>query len=178
MRLHLSAALAAMLLAACATTPTASSGPGQLEPQGPVSVAWSDPAGFSEITYGNDRIETLRGTWIRDLAGYLRDRAADRLGPGERLEVELLDVDRAGDYEPWRGPNASDIRITRDIYPPRIHLRFRHLDPQGQVLAEGERRLTDPGFLSRTAGSYRSTDPLRFEKRLLDDWLERELGRR
>lgn len=178
MRVHLCAALAAALLAACATTPSASSGPGQLDAAGPVSVAWNDPAQFSEINYGHDRIETLRGVWVRDLAEYVRDSAADRLGAGEHLEVELLDVDRAGDYEPWRGPNASDIRITRDIYPPRITLRFRHLDAQGQVLAEGERRLTDPGFLSRTAGGHRNTDPLRFEKRLVDDWLARELGRR
>ncbi|MCE7031144.1 DUF3016 domain-containing protein [Lysobacter sp. GX 14042] len=177
MRLHLLAAAAAVALAACATTPVASSGPGQLQAGGPVSVSWSDPAGFSEITRGRDRIDTLRGTWVRDLAAHLRDSAAGRLGPGEQLEVELLDVDRAGDYEPWRGPNADDIRILRDIYPPRITLRFRHLGAQGQVLAEGERRLSDSGFMSRTP-AFRNNDPLRYEKQLLDDWLGRELGRR
>ena len=177
MRLHLLAVAAALALAACTTTPVASSGPGQLQADGPVSVSWSDPAGFSEITRGRDRIETLRGTWVERLAEHLRDSATGRLGPGEQLEVELLDVDRAGDYEPWRGPDADDIRITRDIYPPRITLRFRHLGAQGQVLAEGERRLSDSGFMSR-ALAHRSTDPLRYEKQLLDDWLGRELGRR
>lgn len=178
MRLHLFAAAAAtMLLAACATTPMPSSGPGQLEAVGPVAVSWADPAEFSEITRGRDRKETLRGTWVRELAGYLRDNAAGRLEPGEQLEVELLDIDRAGDYEPWRGPDAADIRITRDIYPPRITLHFRHLGAQGQVLAEGERRLTDHGFMSRSL-AHRSTDALRYEKQLLDDWLDRELGRR
>jgi len=178
MRLHLLAAAAAtMLLAACATTPVPSSGPGQLEADGPVSVSWSDPADFREMTRGRDRMETLRGTWVRELALYLRDAAGERLQPGETLEVELLDIDRAGDYEPWRGPDADDIRITRDIYPPRITLRFRHLDGAGQVLAEGERRLMDGGFMSR-ALTHRSNDPLRYEKQLLDDWLSRELGRR
>lgn len=177
MKLHLLGAAAAILLAACATTPPASSGPGQLETEGPVTVSWNDPAEFSEMTRGRDRMETLRGTWVRDLAEYLRDSAAGRLQSGESLDVELLDVDRAGDYEPWRGPDADDIRITRDIYPPRITLRFRHLDAQGRVLAEGERRLSDPGFMTR-ALVHRSTDALRYEKRLLDDWLDRELGRR
>ena len=178
MRLHLlAAATAVTMLAACATTTPASSGPGQLEAAGPVAVSWSDPADFSEMTRGQDRIETLRGTWVRDLAGYLRSSATERLQAGETLEVELLDVDRAGDYEPWHGPRGDDIRITRDIYPPRINLRFRHLDAGGQVLAEGERRLSDGGFMSRTL-SHRSTDPLRYEKQLLDDWLARELGRR
>ncbi len=177
MRLHLLTAAAAIFLAACATTPPASSGPGRLETGGPVTVSWNDPADFSEMTRGRDRMETLRGTWVGDLAEYLRDRAAARLPSGERLEVDLLDVDRAGDYEPWRGPDADDIRITRDIYPPRITLHFRHLDAQGQVLAEGERRLTDPGFMTRSR-VHRDTDALRYEKQLLDDWLDRELGRR
>ena len=177
MRLHLLAATAAMLLAACATTAPVSSGPGQLDAEGPVQVSWTDPASFSEITRGRDRMETLRGTWVRELALYLRGAAADKLQPGETLEVELLDVDRAGDYEPWHGPDADDIRITRHIYPPSVVLRFRHQDASGRVLAEGERRLRDSGFMSR-ALTHRSTDPLRYEKQLLDDWLARELGRR
>lgn len=176
MKLHLLTAAAAVLLAACATTPALSSGPGQLETEGPVQVSWNDPAEFSEITRGRDRMETLRGTWVRELATYLRDTAAERLQPGETLEVELLDIDRAGDYEPWHGPEADDVRITRHIYPPSIVLRFRHLDATGGVLAEGERRLRDSGFMSR-ALTHRSSDPLRYEKQLLDDWLSRELGR-
>ena len=178
MKLHLLTVAAAVLLAACATTPVQSSGPGALEGESPVAVSWSDPALFSEVNRGRDRAETLSGTWARELATYLREEATTRLGPGERLEVELLDIDRAGDFEPWRGPDALDLRITRDIYPPRITLRFRHLDAQGQVLSDGERRLTDPAFLSRVVAGHRNTDPLRFEKRLLDDWLGREFGPR
>ena len=42
------------------------------------------------------------------------------------------------------------------------------------VRAEGMRRLRDPGYLLHGASGG---DPLRFEKRLLDDWLARELPR-
>ena len=37
---------------------------------------------------------------------------------------------------------------------------------------EGERELRDPAFMQR--GILNETDPLRFEKRMLDDWLRNE----
>lgn len=160
-------------LAGCATTPVVSSAPGELPRQGPVQVAWNDPATFREISYGRDRLETRRGVWIEQLASYLRIQAERRLAPGEQLDVNFVDVDRAGEYEPWLGPRYDDVRIMRDLYPPRITLDFRRLDASGRVIDEGRRRLTDATYLSR-AGIGRDNDPLIYEKRLLDDWLRRE----
>lgn len=166
------AALVAVLaVSGCASTPEAT-GPGALAAQGPVAVSWRDPADFSESTWG--AMPTDRGTWIRPLAEHLRQQAERRLPPGHRLEVELLDVDRAGEYEPARSAGSTDLRIIRDVYPPRIHLKFRHVDASGAVVAEGERRLVDVGFMLQS--TVADTDPLRYEKRLIDDWLRRELG--
>ena len=63
----------------------------------------------------------------------------------------------------------------REIYPPRIELTFKRMDAQGNVIAQGERRLRDTGFMMGSASSVLNSDPLRFEKRMLDDWLRREL---
>ena len=41
-------------------------------------------------------------------------------------------------------------------------------------VVEGERKLTDPAFLIG-ATPIDSSDPLRFEKRMIDSWLRREL---
>jgi len=150
--------------------------PRSLPEQGPVSVRWDDPAQFTEIKYSHNEFESRRGTWVEQLAEHLRERAEKRLPTGERMEVDITDIKRAGDFEPWRGIQFQDTRFMKDIYPPRITLTFKRTDANGQVVAEGERKLTDPGFLmgARSAGS--STDPLYFEKELIDDWLARELG--
>ncbi|MGY1425648.1 DUF3016 domain-containing protein [Lysobacter sp. A289] len=162
-----------LALAGCATTPVISSGPGQLADVGVVQVAWHDPAGFREITRGQDRVDRLRGVWVRELAQYLRSEAGPRLPPGERLQVTFIDIDRAGGYEPWLGSRYDDVRIMRDIYPPRIRLEFQHSGADGQIVAEGEQQLVGSDYLSRsTAG--RNSDSLRYEKRLLDDWLRRQ----
>lgn len=147
--------------------------PRSLPESGPVSVQWTDPARFSEIRYSRNRWEAKRGDWVRELAGYLRKSAANRLAPGERLEVTITDIKRAGEYEPGRGGPGDSIRYLRDIYPPRIDLDFKLIGKDGEVLAEGTRALTDLGYLSRSL-RVTDTDPLRYEKRLVDDWLDRQ----
>lgn len=67
--------------------------------------------------------------------------------------------------------------MVRDIYPPRIDLHFRLVGPDGQVLKEGDRKLQDPAYLMTSTAVPFSTDPLRFEKALLDAWLRREFAR-
>ena len=93
------------------------------------------------------------------------------------LDVTLVDIKRAGDYEPWHGPRGSDIRIMRDIYPPRITLQYTLKDASGRIVDEGEAKLSDTGYL-HNLGLKSDSDPLRYEKRLIDDWVKRELSTR
>ena len=60
----------------------------------------------------------------------------------------------------------------RDLYPPRMTVRFRQLDAGGKVVAEGERKLVDPAFMQGILPG--DGDPLRYEKGLVDGWLRRE----
>jgi hypothetical protein len=147
--------------------------PRSVEGDGPVQVRWADPATFTELRYSRNRWEAQRGDWVRQLADYLQERAGKRLAPGQRLDVELTDIKRAGDYEPWHGVQWNDVRVMRDIYPPRISLTFTLRGADGQVLDQGERKLIDSSYLFNSSIGM-SNDPLRYEKRLLDDWVRRE----
>jgi len=82
----------------------------------------------------------------------------------------------AGDFEPWRGPRWDDVRVVKEIYPPRIQLTFRLTDAAGNVLKEGKRDLKDLAFLMKINMSFRD-DPVRHENALLDDWLRDEFPR-
>ena len=111
---------------------------------------------------------------MNELSEHLADRAAAALPACQRLEVEITDVQRAGGYEPWRGPQADNLRIVRDVYPPRIDLTFKRLAASGRVLQSGNRQLRDQNFMARP--SRYSGDALSYEKRLMDDWVDREFG--
>lgn len=155
------------LLAGCAAVPRNAA-------DSRVQVDWTDPQAFADVrenpgaSVGRQRPEE----WLPLLARHLRNRADALLPQGEHLAVTFTDIKRAGSYEPWRGPQWNDVRVVKDIYPPRIDLRFKLTDASGKVLGEGERKLTDPGYLTR--GTIDNDDPLRYEKRMLDEWLRRE----
>ncbi|KEH09013.1 hypothetical protein GY14_16320 [Delftia tsuruhatensis] len=142
-------------------------------PAGIVSVTFDDPSRFDASRSGPGETDKARRAWVDALAQFLAERAAPRLPQGQRLEVHLTDVQRAGSFEPWRGPQAADVRIVRDIYPPRIDLRFKLLDADGKLLGEGSRQLRDATFMMHP--DLYPNDPLRYEKTLLDDWLRAEL---
>lgn len=168
--------LLAMVLAlgACASTGgtnmLAADAPRALPAAGPVSVAWNDPAQFSEMRSSSNRYAASQGNWLNNLATYMREQAEETLPAGHRLELTIIDIQRAGRYEPWLAPNLQDTRIVRDMYPPRMTLRFRELDAAGAVVAEGERKLSDPAFLMNST-RMGDSDPLRYEKRMVDSWL-------
>jgi hypothetical protein len=164
----------AVALPAGARTVTDPDAPRALPGEGPVAVSWTDPAQFSDLRYSGNRWEAARGDWVNELASHLQKSAARRLPAGQRLEVTITDIQRAGRYEPWRGLQLDHVRFMRDHYPPRMTVEVRLLGADGQVLAEGERKLSDTAFMMNS--SLRSdNDPLRYEKRMIDSWLRREL---
>ena len=169
----------ALLMAGCTTTGgkdmLAADAPRALPESGPVGVHWNDPATFTELRHSRNRWDAERGNWVSELATYMRKRAEALLPNGERLELTITDVDRAGDYEPWHGMQHQDTRIVRDIYPPRMTVQFRRLDADGKVVAEGERKLSDPSYLMGIQ-PLNDSDPLRYEKRMIDSWLRREFA--
>jgi hypothetical protein len=173
----LSLALALLASGAIAGTRTVTDpqAPRALPESDSVNVRWEDPSRFSELRYSGNRWEASRGDWVQQLATYLRDRAEKRLPEGQRLDVDIIDIRRAGSFEPWRGPNLQNTRIIREVYPPRMTLNVRLTDASGNVIAQGERKLSDPGFMMSDSSSL-NTDPLRFEKRMIDRWLADELA--
>lgn len=160
---------AAVLIAGCATAPRSSA------PNTHVQVTWDDPANFSDTRSNLCRNRVKPEEWLGQLARYAERRADRVIASGQTLKVTITDIQRAGQCEPWRGPYLDDTRIVKDIYPPRIDLHFTLADAQGQIVSEGDRKLTDMAFMHR-GDLLNQNDPLRFEKRLLDDWLRKEFA--
>ncbi|MEP7184874.1 MAG: DUF3016 domain-containing protein [Rhodanobacter sp.] len=136
-----------------------------------VTVHYKDPQHFTEArrSFGIHLIDA--DAYLKPLKTYIARRAAQILAPGQRLDIEVTDVDLAGEYEPWLGPDFNDVRIVKNIYPPRINLDFTLYGADGKVLREGSRKLRDPSFLSDGVGIDQNA--LRYEKSLIDRWLRK-----
>jgi hypothetical protein len=147
------------------------SGAARAAAPGAVNVRYDHPENFTETREVRAFAPAQADLGYLDtLKAYIEKRAAAVLAPGQRLDIVVTDLDRAGSYLPTVGM-THPVRIVESLYPPRIQLHFRLLDEQGQVIREGDRKLTDLAFLYEGSTAPGQTDPLRYEKRLIDRWL-------
>jgi hypothetical protein len=145
---------------------------------GPVlrtAVNFFEAEKFADVADSSSRSDADRDRILAALKEYLIQRASRIIPATHKLVITVTDVDLAGDFEPWGGPSFDDIRIVKDLYPPRIELVFRLTDPEGNIVKEGRRVLRDLTFLMKLPADR--NDLLRHEKALLDDWLRGEFGR-
>jgi hypothetical protein len=138
-------------------------------------VAFFEPTKFTDVK-DSSMGDYQRTTYLDSIRDHLLEKAKYYVPEGHKLSVTFTDIDMAGDFEPWRGPRFDDIRIVKDIYPPRMTLSFRLTDADGKVVKEGKRELRDLAFMMKITMSFRD-DPVRHEKALIDDWLSSEFQR-
>ena len=108
------------------------------------------------------------------LKGHIEKLGAKYLAPGQHLEVTVRDVDLAGRFDPVAG-HDDRVRIMRDVDWPRITLHYR-LTQGEQTLGDADATVSDISYL-RT-GMPGDTDPLRYEKNMLDVWFAKTFGRK
>jgi hypothetical protein len=87
------------------------------------------------------------------------------LAPGQTLEIEVLDIDLAGELEWWHGP--YNIRYLRSVTWPMIKLRYT-LKDGGQTIRSGEETVTDPSYQMNVI--TRAGEIMPHEKEMLARW--------
>jgi hypothetical protein len=134
-----------------------------------VTVTYVQPDKFSDLPFvtwdREDALKTLTEhfTWL-----------GTALPPGQDLRIEVTDVDLAGRAIP-NARAGRDLRVLRGQADwPRIELRYT-VEQNGQVLKSGEARITDMNYLNH-ANRYFDSEPLRYEKAMLDEWFEKTIG--
>ena len=160
--------LLAVLLAAVAAAQALTPPPERIQ------VIWAPTDKLTEVRDNQMQRGWLRPEdWMKSLSDDLRKRADRVLPAGEQLQVTINDIKLAGSYEPWRRSEQQDIRILKDIYPPRVELHYKLMASDGSTIREGDKKLVDGAYLQRSVAAD-STDPLRYDKRLLSEWVARE----
>lgn len=137
-----------------------------------VAVNFFEPQNYSDVK--SDAFDSERGRdyVLAQLKEHILLTVPRYLAPGQQLEINITNVDLAGDFEPGRGIDFDHIRMVREIYPPRLTLQFRLLDAEGNVLNSGKRDLLNLGYLMTL--TLPTSDPLRYDKGMISDWIRRE----
>jgi hypothetical protein len=163
--------VAAALLACASVAPT----PASALPHAQVEVRFVKPENFTDATPSGSRgTDRERDATLAELRKHLEQLGARFLRSDDRLTIEVLDVDLAGRFEPWRA-RGHDVRYLLPITWPRLIVRTT-LERAGER-TEREEHIADLDY-QRHALACRGSDRLCYEKRMLDDWFERRIGER
>ena len=162
------AVLAAPWLLACSGMAAADPG---------LSVTFVHPEAYVDAAYARASAGELERAEVqRDIEQHLQRLAERGLRTGRVLRIEILEIDLAGQFEPFRFRPASEVRIFRDASWPRLRLRY--------TLAHGDRadepreeQLSDMNYLA-SFNRYAKSDRLRYEKAMLDAWFDKRIAGR
>lgn len=141
-----------------------------------VEVIFDQPEKFTDVKDSQFGSDKGRDGYLALLKEYLQERAPRYLAEGQVLKLTFADIDMAGDFEPWRGAEYNDVRIVKDIYPPRMSFSYKLVDTSGSVVKEGSEKLIDMSF-QMNASAINASDSLRYEKAMLDNWLREAFPR-
>ena len=156
------------LLSGCA-------GFGTPSPKAPsrTEVVFDHPENFRDVKDESSPTEKGTAYILSQLREFLEDRATSALPEGYHLKVVFTDIDLAGDFEPWRGPEWSNVRIVKAIYPPAFKFSYTVTDASGKVVREGNEDIRDLSFDTRITPD--PSDRLHYEKSILEDWVHSKL---
>lgn len=140
-----------------------------------VEVVYFEPEKFSDAADAPRGSDIGKDAILADLQGFIVQRAESRIPEGQHLTVTVTDIDLAGEIEPWRTGGASDVRIVKSIYMPRIDLSYRVTDASGAVIKEGKSQLRDMNFMDNI--NPMRSEPRFYERALLSRWIDQEFGR-
>jgi hypothetical protein len=133
------------------------------------TVNYVEPDHFSDVPFT---------PWERDnVLQQITDhfiKLGKELPPDQDLRIDVLDVDLAGREIP-NARNGRDIRIVKGAADwPRMQLRYA-VEQNGQVIKSGEAQIQDMNYQNHL-NRYFDSDPLRYEKQMIDDWFEKTIG--
>lgn len=139
---------------------------------GIVKVEWQDPSSFRDIRSSGEMKSRFENRTFEQLTKHLNKEASRILKPEQKLELVVTDLDLAGDVRPTFGATTNDIRVVKDIYPPRITFSYKVLDGDKVIMA-GDEKLTDMGFMYSI--NKMNDKPYRYENALLSSWLKKTI---
>lgn len=134
-----------------------------------VQVIFDHPEAYTDVKDSFSPTERGTANILAQLKSFIVSRASERLPKGYSLSLTFTDIDLAGDFEPWRGPDFDSIRIVKSIYPPAYHFSYVFKDAAGKVVKEGKEDVVDMSFDMRL--TLDTSDSLRYEKDFLNDWI-------
>ena len=139
---------------------------------GEAKLSWGNLDKFSDVQEGRDSREQFRERLTKEFSEVFNS-LAKKLPEGYTLNVEVSDLDLAGDLRP--GMSSGQIRIMTAVYWPRMNFSYELRNEKQEVVAAGKEELRDMDYLNRVRMPSGNTQ-FDFEERMIQDWFKRQFA--
>jgi len=140
---------------------------------GSVEVYWENTDNYSDL--GTDfHDDTTVKMFAEEMEPYIKRQVHDHLPDNQSMRITITNVDLAGEFEPWR--LADDVRIVRDIYPPRMEFDYTIYDSEGNIIESATENISDIDFMFNIGRRFVGTDEFFYEKEMFQQWISQELS--
>jgi hypothetical protein len=137
---------------------------------GEAIVKWHDFNDYRDVRATNQ----AKGSYHKQIASSIEKHAiklAEQLPKGYKLNLEITDVDLAGDVS-YRG--ANEIRVVKPIHFPQLTLNYSLMNETGKEIGKGnDIKLKDMSFMDKI--KMGRDESFYYEKRLLTEWFGEEI---
>ena len=138
-----------------------------------VDVSFVSPEKYTDAS--NERWEMDSN--LKSLAEHMRKAGERYIAPNETLRIEVLDVDLAG-WAQWGGRAPNQVRVARGGADfPQMKFRYT-LESASRGTRSGEADLRDLGYQSHGLRINAGSEPMYYEKRMIDQWFQATFAQR
>lgn len=142
-----------------------------------VTINWQQPKDYTDVKAANESRSRFLARTLEQFDEIFAD-LGEQLTAGHSLDITVTDVDLAGQVWPQQfvgaGSGGGDVRLIKDIDIPRMEFSYE-LKHEGVMVKSADVDLKDMGFLT-TSMRGSDSEPLRFEKRMLERWFSKEFS--
>ncbi|KRB72533.1 hypothetical protein ASE07_27080 [Noviherbaspirillum sp. Root189] len=111
---------------------------------------------------------------LQTITNHLLGLGTRCLQGSQTLDVEIHDIDLAGQLEWWHGAGGRDLRVMREMTWPRMDVSYVLRGEKGHS-SEAREKINDMNYLSNSYAARNATIatiPLPYERAMLTRWFE------
>ncbi len=140
---------------------------------GEAKVSWGKLDEFTDIHAGSEFKERFQERLTKEFEAVF-SAFAKKLPDGYELNIDVTDIDLAGDARPGQWMYGQQIRVMREIYWPRMNFSYTLKNAKQEIIISGKEELRDMDYLHRFRIPSGNTT-FEFEEKMLQDWFKKQV---
>ena len=137
---------------------------------GEAKVTWQEPEKYTDIKPSNETRDSFKERVFKEF-NIMFAGMAKKLPDGYQLEINVTDLDLAGDVNGMYSSLGREIRVVKELYWPRMVFSYTLKNEKNEIVATAKEDVKDMNFMS-PAGMHSTGSGFDYEEKMLNDWFK------